>query len=277
MHEIDSQLEDTIKEKISKCAYWSVALDESTDICDISQLFIFIKLIDYSFNVTSELLDVKATSGRTTGKDIFQTFDTVVGNFIDGESKYEKLLTVCTDGAPAMCGQKSGFVGKLRKINIFVPVHHCIIHQESLCAKSARLHPAMKSITKTVNFIRGGARALTHKRFKNFLTEVNAAYPDLSLFCDVRWLSAGDCLKKFFALRNEILVFLENEIPADSTQFENQLKDLDVISALAVLTDITSHLNTPNKQTQGKNHTIYFLVGKIDEFKMKLSKMSFHI
>ena len=71
MHEIDFQLEDTLKEKITKCAYWSVALDESTDVCDVSQLSIFHQLIDYSFNVTTELLDVKAMSGRTIKKDIF--------------------------------------------------------------------------------------------------------------------------------------------------------------------------------------------------------------
>ena len=133
---------------------------------------------------------------------------------------------------------------------------------ESLYTKSARLHPVMKSITKIVIFVRDGDRALTHRKFMNFSIEVNAAYPDLSLFCDVRWLSAGDCLKNFFALRNEILVFLENELSADRTQFKNQLKDSDFISALAVLIDITSHLNILNKQIQGKNHTICFLVGK---------------
>ena len=34
------------------------------------QLSIFIKLIEYNFNVT-ELLDLKSMSGRTTGKDLF--------------------------------------------------------------------------------------------------------------------------------------------------------------------------------------------------------------
>ena len=91
--------------------------------------------------------------------------------------------SIGTDGAPAMCGQKTGFVGELRKNNILVPVHHCKIHQEALCPKSARLHPVMKSITEMVNFIRGGTRALTHRKFRNFLEEVKAAYPDLSLFC----------------------------------------------------------------------------------------------
>ena len=67
--------------------------------------------------------------------------------------------------------------------------------------------------------------SLNTQKIQEVLTKVNAAYPDISLFCDVRWLSAGDCLKNFFVFRNEILVFLENEIPADSNQFENQLKD----------------------------------------------------
>ena len=84
----------------------------------------------------------------------------------------------------------------------------------------------MKAITEMVNFTCGGARALTHRKLKNFL--------DLPLFCDVRWPSAGDCLKRFFALRNKILVFFESEIAADINQFENDLKNPDFMSALAV-------------------------------------------
>ena len=74
-------------------------------------------------------------------------------------------------------------------------------------------------------------------------------------------------------MRNEVPVFFESEISAYTTQFENDLKNPDFISELAVLTDITSHLNVPNKQIQGRNHDICYLVRKIDAFKLKLNKL----
>ena len=94
----------------------------------------------------------------------------VVGNSINEDFKYGKLSSVCTDGAPAMCGQKTGLVGELGKTISVVPVHHCITHQETLCAKSARLHPVMKFITEMVNFIRGGARALNSQKIQKYLS-----------------------------------------------------------------------------------------------------------
>jgi len=63
------QLQDNI---IPSYDCFSIAIDESTDIFDTSQLLIFIRDIDKGFNIFEELADICSIKGTTTGKDIFK-------------------------------------------------------------------------------------------------------------------------------------------------------------------------------------------------------------
>jgi len=59
----------------------------------------------------------------------------------------------------------------------------------------------MKDVVKIVNFIR--SRALNHREFKNFLSEIDAEQGDVIYFTDVRWLSRGKVLKRVFDLKKQ--------------------------------------------------------------------------
>lgn len=74
---------------------------------------------------------------------------------------------------------------------------HCIVHQEALCAKKVNLGDVMNTVVKTVNIIR--ARGLYHREFQAFLSDVDAEYGDLLYHSDVRWLSRGAVLKRFYS------------------------------------------------------------------------------
>ncbi|CAH1965859.1 unnamed protein product [Acanthoscelides obtectus] len=120
---------------------------------------------------------------------------------------------------------------------------------------------------------KGGNRALTHRKFRDFLAEVDATYGDLLLHTGVRWLSAGKCLQRFFALRKEIPIFLKNEVKSDTTELENQMADAQFLADLAFLTDMTSHLNELNLKLQGKQQNIANLFGHINGCKEHFEEM----
>ncbi|XP_022165780.1 protein FAM200A-like [Myzus persicae] len=242
----DSVIRETLQTIMMNCAYFSIALDESTDVSDVSQLLIFVRVISLQFEMYEELLELCSLHGSTKGIDIFNA----VKNAIEPFGGFKKMSSVVTDGAKSMVGKNIGFVGLLRKSDINVPAIHCIIHQEALCGKIMKLDNIMNTVFKITNLIRGGNRSLNHHNFIKYLEELDCEYGDLLLHTDVRWLSRGKCLERFFDLRKEILNFLKTNITTDTTYFENQLVDKQFLCSLAFLTDISQHINKLNLQLQ---------------------------
>ncbi|XP_076298592.1 general transcription factor II-I repeat domain-containing protein 2B-like [Lasioglossum baleicum] len=109
-----------------------------------------------------------------------------------------------------------------------------------------------------------GLRGLLRK-FRLFLESVDAIYNDLSLYCEVRWLSAGKTLERFFALRKEILEFLQTNSKLDEDIIK-KMDDIEFLCNLAFITDITKHLNCLNSRLQTQNQTISDLICNIYGF-----------
>ena len=122
---------------------------------------------------------------------------------------------------------------------------HCIIHQENLCAKQLKMDHVMSVVIKTVNFIR--ARGLNHMQFEEFLGDLEAEYSDVIYYSEVRLLSRGKVLNRFYNLREEILLFMEmkeKNVP--------ELLDANWILDLAFLVDITAHMNNLTRHYKAK-------------------------
>ena len=87
-----------LKSAMKNCSYFSVALDESVDVTDISQLMIFARLVDQSFEVQKELLTLYPLIGGRKGSDIYEALNFVVSEF----GGFKKCSCIVTDGAKAM-------------------------------------------------------------------------------------------------------------------------------------------------------------------------------
>ena len=129
----------------------------------------------------------------------------------------------------------------------------------------------MDVVTKVTNLIRGGNRSLNHRKFVSFLDELETEYGDLLLHTEVRWLSRGKCLERFFSLRDEIPTFLEQHVSVDTSAYCAKLRDPEFLCDMAFLTDITRHLNHLNLLLQGKNQTVSDLYAHINAFENKLA------
>jgi hypothetical protein len=96
---------------------------------------------------------------------------------------------------------------KLAKIGCDMSLFfHCIVHQEALCCKVLAWKEVMDIVISTVNYIR--KNGLTHCQFQQFLSDMEADHRDVLYYSEVRWLSGGAVLKRFFDLRKEINTFL---------------------------------------------------------------------
>ena len=261
---------DIKQQLINKCEqfkYFSIATDESCDIQDTAQLSIFIRGINENFEIIEELLALMPLNDTTTGQDIFNA---VLACLKEYKLDLAKLVSITTDGAPAMVGSKVGLTSKIKtelaSMNIDTKdssVFHCIIHQENLCAKSLKFEHVMSKVVSSINFIK--SRALNHRQFKEFLEDVEAEYGDLVYYCEVRWLSKGKMLKRFYELRSEIFTFMEmkgKSIP--------ELSDDGWVRDLAFLVDLTSYLNDLNSKLQGQGQFIHQLYSHIKTFQNKI-------
>ena len=161
------------------------------------------------------------------------------------------LVSVTTDGAPAMIGRNKGAIALLQKHledlgrNDKITKIHCLIHQEALCAKTTNLKNGMDTVVKAVNMIL--SHQVNHQQFRQVLLEAENQYGDILYFCNVCWPSRGAMLARVYELRNEIATFLENK-NINATEFRNP----EWLSNFAFLVDLTSHLNKLDFATSGK-------------------------
>ena len=266
VHDLGEHVSIKLKSVIESCIYFSLALDESTDISDTSQLLIFVRTVDDNFTVQEELVKMCSLNEGTKGSNIYAALEFVIHCY----GGFEKCSCIVTDGAKAMTGHNKGLVGLLKKNGVDCITLHCIIHQEALCGKMLRMSDVMKTVVDIINLVRGGNKAHRHRRFITFLEELNAEFSDLPLYTNVRLLSAGKVLQHFFGLRKEILLFLQTEQLGETQMYQTQLCDKNFLCNLAFLTDMTMHLNVLNLNLQGRNQTISHLVGHIEAFQRKL-------
>ena len=101
--DLSENIEVSLKDRISKCFAFSIALDESTDLSDTAQLVVFIRGVTENFQVTEEFLVMASMQSTTTGQNICEEVTKMMNKF---EIDSSKLLGITTDGAPSMVGKQ---------------------------------------------------------------------------------------------------------------------------------------------------------------------------
>ena len=263
IEELAANVRSGLEGILNNLEYYSIAIDETTDMKDTCQLAVFVRGVTPTFDIVEEFVRLIPMKDTSTGADILQS---IIKWITEMNLDLSKLSGVITDGAPAMVGEKKGFVALLQNhigIDKKIIKLHCIIHQEALCAKSLNFKDIMAVVVKTVNFIL--SRGLNHRQFQEFLKQIEAEYGDLTYFSNVRWLTRGKMLERVYALREEISMFLESK-EQDNSHFQ----DPKWVVKLAFLVDITTHLNTLNLELQGKKKVVFEMFGQITAFERKL-------
>ena len=140
--------------------------------------------------------------------------------------KWEKLVGVCTDGAPAMLGCRSGFITRVKQKNPDTVGTHCVIHREALASKT--LPAAMKNklaiVIRIVNFIKSSA--VNSRLFSQLCKQMDFNHENLLFHTNVRWLSKRNMLARVYGLKDEVSIFLESQgkqdllLPFQSQEFQ---------------------------------------------------------
>ena len=179
----------------------------------------------------------------------------------------KKLGSICTDGAPAMLGNKFGFAALVKNGVPNVNVTHCMLHRYALAAKT--LPPSLKEVlsvcVKVVNFVR--SRAINHRIFKVLCQDLGSDHVVLLYHLEVHWLSRDEVLKRLHELKRDVSIFLKDK---RSDLYEN-FESKSFLYGLSYLADIFGHINNVNRALQGPGVTIMDSAEKLKAFLLKLS------
>nr|DBA32953.1 TPA: hypothetical protein GDO54_000696 [Pyxicephalus adspersus] len=236
-------LAQVVADLISSPAKFSLQLDETTDVSNLSQLAVFVRyvkdnVIKEDFLFCKPLTTTKATDVKKLVDDFFK----------DNNLSWDMVSAVCSDGAPAMLGRKSGFGALVNADAPHIIVTHCILHRHALATKT--LPPKLAD----------------HRIFKELCKEMGSEFEVLLYHSNVRWLSRGQVLNRVFVMRVELALFLQEQQHCHADCFKNS----EFILILAYMADIFAALNHHNKQMQGGGVNIIEAEENLKAFQKKL-------
>ncbi|XP_053577946.1 G patch domain and ankyrin repeat-containing protein 1 isoform X1 [Bombina bombina] len=259
--DLSCNIQTSLVNRLHECEFYSLALDESTDVSDTARLVIFVRGVSKAFEIVEEMLDICPLKSMRTGQDIFEDIKGVLGKFKLPE---DKLSGIVTDGSYEMTCDFNGFVNLMfESLPNEILVHHCIIHQEQLCTNTLEMKNMMEKVVSTVKFIR--SKGQHHPPFQSFLTEIGSDHDDVIYFSQVPWLSRPDTLVKFWSLLGEIKSFMANK--GKDVSF---IDDLEWLNDLAFFVDMTKYLAELNMKLQEQDQLVNKLYEHVQAFIQKL-------
>ena len=106
--------------------------------------------------------------------------------FQEKEIPIRNILSVATDGAPAMTGRHKGFIAHLKQAVPNVLAVHCVIHRQHLVAKNINesLHTSLHYAIRAINKIR--SNSLNDRLFGQLCSENDNHYNRLLRHTEVR-------------------------------------------------------------------------------------------
>lgn len=182
-------------------------MDEFTVKSSEALLITYVRYIDKG-EFIEEMLFCRSLETTTTASVIYRELK----SYLDFNNIPMKNITSCAaDGAPVMMGKRNGCLKLMKDENPELSVVHCVIHRENLVSKkiSPVLNEVLKSVIKCINAIKSNVKC--ECLFKKFCEDNNADHVKLILHTDVRWLSKGNCLKRFMELFEELSDFLSDK------------------------------------------------------------------
>src|SRR5258705_4214249 len=210
------------------------------------------------------MLLLKSLKTTSKASDIMSS---VCEFFKENGLSWDRVVGVCTDGAPAMLGSRSGFLKLTKEQNPDIIGTHCVIHREALASKTLphELNCSLKMAVKVVNSAK--TSALNTRLFEALCIHLGADHKTLIFHTEVRWLSKGNMLGRLYELKSEVEIFLLSQKINDL--YDAFTNDYFIFS-LAYLSDIFEALNNLNLKLQGKNSNIMSSFDAISAFIEKI-------
>jgi hypothetical protein len=262
IHEMAEDVLSQLISRINQSTHYAIQLDESTDVAGVANVIVYVRYL-WNNSIHEDMLFCRPLETYTTADEIFS----LVCDFWEHNNiSWRNLFGVCTDGARAMTGCRSGVVKRILEKAPNASWTHCSIHREALVSKNIpeQLKTVLNTAVKCVNFIK--SRPLNSRLFAVLCEEMGSVHLSLLLHTEVRWLSRGRVLIRLLELRNEVHQFLLQS----NNDLYLHLEDNAWLVKLAYLGDIFSRLNQLNSSLQGVSISIFDVQDRVKAMVAKI-------
>ncbi|GBL79466.1 SCAN domain-containing protein 3 [Araneus ventricosus] len=146
---------------------------------------------------------------------------TILSDFINEENiEWKNCVGICIDCARSMSGRFQSMQALVKQKSPQCVWTHCMIHREALASKemSLVLNIVLTTVVTVINYMK--MRSLKSRISSALCKDMGAAHSALLFYCEARWLSRGKVLQLVYELRDEIAVYLKEEIDRKPRTFE---------------------------------------------------------
>lgn len=123
---------DQLIADIQKAEASALACDESTDKTDFSQMSVCVRMFGGN-QFIEDLLALLSLPKQTRGEDVFSTLSEF---FEKHKVDVKKMISLTTDGDPAMTERKNGLATRLKALQPKLLTYPISLHYPSVCVES---------------------------------------------------------------------------------------------------------------------------------------------
>nr|CAH7751726.1 unnamed protein product [Callosobruchus chinensis] len=162
-HDVTNELSHEILRKIIKlmqnAVYYSVMIDETSDITNHEQVTFCFRYVDTNLNIHETFFGLYKTTS-TTSENLFEIFNDVLRRF---DINIKTCRGLCTDGAANVSGARTGLQTRIKAIEPRVIHVHCVAHSLNLVVQDTiKDVPAIRGflalIRELIIFVRGSPK-----------------------------------------------------------------------------------------------------------------------
>ncbi|XP_006824225.1 zinc finger protein 862-like [Saccoglossus kowalevskii] len=250
-------IERRIYSDIRESPFYSLMVDETTDISILKQLIMYAKYTDKEGNAKTSFVHIS---------DIFdgkaETIETAIVNFCEKNMFLlnSKMAALGSDGASVMVGKRTGVATRLKERNPILINVHCVAHRLALASSQAMdkikyLHRISTTLQQLYYFYQNSSVRMSGlKEIESVLNEPQIKLKEAK---SVRWLSHQRAIDAIRKTLPAVITSLEREAEerGDATAHGLSifLKQYNFVAAVHMLSDILPHLTRLSLIFQKKN------------------------
>nr|CAH7721623.1 unnamed protein product [Callosobruchus chinensis] len=173
-NELSSILSHEILRKIIKlvqnAVYYSVVIDETSDITNHEQVTFYFRYVDTNLNIHETFFGLYKTTS-TTSENLFEIFNDVLRRF---DINIKTCRGLCTDGAANVSGARTGLQTRIKAIEPRAIHVHCVAHSLNLVVQDTiKDVPAIRDflalIRELIIFVRGSPKRQASKLYRQLM------------------------------------------------------------------------------------------------------------